>query len=303
MKAVAILSCLVLSFLSIHAQERFVVTSDSVTLYVNVRGTGPACLYIHGGPGSGSYWLEEFMGDSLERQFQMIYLDQRGVGRSSSPEDDNYSLDRMVRDFEEVRESLGIQQWLTLGHSFGGILQMGYINREPSSIAGMIFINCSLYLNDSFENSWLPRAIEFAGDSVPAICHDTSVAIFERMKAVMPVLNAKGEMWKMFYASKEDNRRMNDTYRNFASWNNDLSEKVLELPEYWDDFRPLTPNIQQPVLFYFGTKDWAIGPEHYKGAAFPNMLLWGSEAGHMPFLESKEDLAKAIRSFTEKYHF
>lgn len=108
--------------ISIHAQEKYIVTSDSVQLYVNIKGTGPSCLCIHGGPGSGSNWFEEFMGDSLEQNFQMIYLDQRGVGRSSSPKDNNYSLKRIVNDFEELRNSLGIEQWLILGHSFGGIL-------------------------------------------------------------------------------------------------------------------------------------------------------------------------------------
>jgi proline iminopeptidase len=35
----------------------------------------------------------------------MIYLDQRGISRSSSPASGDYSLDRMVRDFEEVRRT------------------------------------------------------------------------------------------------------------------------------------------------------------------------------------------------------
>lgn len=60
-------------------------TSDSTTLYINVEGSSPACLYIHGGPGSGSYLLEKLYGDSLEKHFKMVYLDQRGVGRSRSP--------------------------------------------------------------------------------------------------------------------------------------------------------------------------------------------------------------------------
>jgi len=103
-----------------------------VDLYENVKGKGTPCLNIHGGPGSGSYWHEKFAGDSLEQHFQMIYLDQRGVGRSTSPNDQNYSLDRMVKDFEEVRILLGIEQWLTLGHSFGGLLQMGYVISKPN---------------------------------------------------------------------------------------------------------------------------------------------------------------------------
>ncbi len=53
---------------------RYVTTSDGAKLHVTVKGTGTPCLYIHGGPGSGSYWLEEFSGPMLERSFRMVYL-------------------------------------------------------------------------------------------------------------------------------------------------------------------------------------------------------------------------------------
>src|SRR5690606_23519535 len=89
------------------AQEQRITTTDGVDLYVKVKGEGIPLLYLHGGPGSGSYWAEEFFGDFLENNFTVIYLDQRGVGRSTSPADANYSMDRVTRDFEEVREALG----------------------------------------------------------------------------------------------------------------------------------------------------------------------------------------------------
>ena len=290
-----------LFFTLLQAQEKFIKTSDGVDLYVNVKGKGIPCLYIHGGPGSGSYWLEKFTGELLEQHFQMIYLDQRGVGRSTSPQDKNYSMDRMVKDFEEVRTALGIEQWLTLGHSFGGILQMGYVTSKPNSIAGMLFINCSLSMNESFENSWLPKALELVGKDAPAVCFDKTLSIYQRMLAIMPVLNQKGEFWKIFYADEENSRKMEGTYWNIKSWNNDQSEYILTVPEYWNDYRQFCPKINQPVLFHYGTTDWSVGPEHYKGVKFPNMLLWGSEVGHMPFMENKADLEKAIVEFIKRY--
>jgi proline iminopeptidase len=303
MKKYIILFCLLVTILNVQSQEKIVLTSDNVKLYINARGKGPACLYIHGGPGSGGYWLEKFMGDSLEKHFQMIYLDQRGVGRSSSPENNNYSMDRMIKDFEEVRESMGIKQWLTLGHSFGGVLQMGYATSNPKVIAGMIFINCTLSLEDSFGKSWLPKAIELAGDDVPVNCLDTSVSLHERMLAIMPILQKKGTMWKLFFASEEDKDKVNETYSNFDSWNSDYSENAMEVSDCWKDFSLLTSKIKQPVLFYYGTNDWAVGPDHYKRITFPNMLLWGSDHGHMPFLENKDEVMKAIRSYKNRYHF
>lgn len=287
----------------VNAGQRFIKTSDSVDLFVRVKGEGPVCLYIHGGPGSGSDWLEQFMGDSLERHFKMVYLDQRGVGRSSTPANHDYSMVRMVKDFEEVRKALGIEKWLIMGHSFGGILQMAYIESNPEFITGMIFINCSVSLNNSFESSWLPKAIELAGNDVPPVCMDTGVSVYSRMLAIMPVLGKKDKMWEIFYGNRDDNQKMNDTYRKFENWNGDQSERILEYHEYWQDFREFTGKVMVPVLFFYGKKDWAIGPGHYKIVRFPEMLLWGSDVGHVPFLENKADIMNAINIYLGKYGF
>ena len=143
MKRYALCTILIAGICAAQAEVKHIVTSDSVDLYVTIEGTGKPCLYIHGGPGSGSYWLQKFSGPMLERHLHMIYLDQRGVGRSTSPKNGDFSTERMVKDFEEVRNALGIKQWITMGHSFGGILQMQYARRHPDAIMGIgNYIKC-----------------------------------------------------------------------------------------------------------------------------------------------------------------
>ena len=62
---------------SVKAIDRKITTSDGVELFVTIKGEGIPCLYIHGGPGSGAYCLDVFSGEMLEKNLQMIYLDQR----------------------------------------------------------------------------------------------------------------------------------------------------------------------------------------------------------------------------------
>lgn len=285
----------------LQAQEKHIKTSDGVDLYVNVKGKGKPCLYIHGGPGSGSYWLEKFAGDSLEQHFQMIYLDQRGVGRSMSPQDQNYSMDRMVKDFEEVRNALGIKQWLTMAHSFGGLLQMGYAHQHPSAIKGMIMINCALDMTETFSKSWCPKACEFLNikDTKPFL--DKSKPINARWDSLITLLNEKDLMWKMGYSSRENMGKMNATFGEVTDWNWDFVSNCMELQDYWKDYSGLTRNMKMPVLFFYGKSDWMIGPKHYRSAKFTNMLLWGSNVGHMPFLENKDDMMKAISRYQKLY--
>ncbi len=303
MKVLYLLFFLIVLGANCKAQEKHVLTTDSVSLYVNVKGSGTPCLYIHGGPGSGSYWVEKFFGNVLEQHFQMIYLDQRGVGRSTSPKDHNYSMERMVKDFEEVRNSLGIKNWLTLGHSFGGILQMGYAGRHPKVISGMLMINCTLDMTESFNNSWIPKACEFLDLPPDNIYSNDSIPVLERLSGVIGKLNEKNLRWKMAFTDEKNSIAMDASYDEIKNWNYDLGNNGLSVKEYWIDFKPLAMNMKMPVLFFTGNSDWMAGPENYKGVHFPNMLLYKSDVGHIPFIENKGDLENAIIQYIKKYQF
>lgn len=292
------------SFLSIDAQERFFLTSDSVNLYINVRGKGIPCLYIHGGPGADSYFLEKLAGDYLEQHFQMIYLDQRGSGRSSSPKDNNFTMDRMIKDFEEIRKSLGIDSWITLGHSFGGILQIGYIQRNSSVIDGMIMINCTLNIPESFNKSWFPKACEFLDQSDCKYYLDESVSLKKRLDSLIVQLIQKDIIWKMSFSSLNDNQELNAVYSNRTAPNNNDFFSVAFAGDYLNNYQKETVSISKPVLFFYGEKDWCVGPEHYKNINFPNMILWKSSSEHMmPFLKNKPELENAINNYITKYNF
>jgi proline iminopeptidase len=304
MKRIILVFFVLLLTRAIYAQERYILTSDSVKLYVNVKGTGTPCLYIHGGPGAGSYFLEKLTGDFLEQHFQIIYLDQRGAGRSASPKDNNYSMDRMVKDFEEVRNAIGIDQWITLGHSFGGILQMGYLQRYPKVVKGMIMINCTLNMKESFSTSWFPKACEFLNISDQKFYFDDALPFKVRLDSLIIQLIRKDIIWKMSFSSKKDNESMNATISDMPHGNRDFENIAFSINDYFIDFTKETRKNNIPVLFYYGKKDWCVGPEHYKDVNFTNMILWASDGEHMmPFLKNKPDLEKAINSYIEKYKF
>lgn len=303
MKKVSLLLLFSILISGIQAQDMLVKTTDNVELFVTVKGKGTPCLYLHGGPGSGSYWAEKFAGDSLEQFFQMIYLDQRGCGRSSGPKDNNYSMSRMVADFEEVRMALGISEWLVMGHSFGGLLQMGYAISHPEAIKGMLMINCTLDWKDSFENGFYPKACSLPEMADSKWCNDDSSFFVDRFGALIGELSQKNLMWKLGYDSYENYIRMGQTFGEVPDWNWGSEEYIVYTTDYHENFRKYTPEINVPVLFFYGKSDWVIGPEHYKDVCFPDMMLWGSDVGHMPFLENSSDLFQAIKSYRDKYRF
>ncbi|WP_372652869.1 alpha/beta fold hydrolase [Draconibacterium sp.] len=285
------------------AEEKTIVTSDGVELHITMQGQGTPCLFIHGGPGSGSYWFEKFMGDSLEQHFQMIYLDQRGVGRSSSPEDGNYSLDRMVQDFEEIKTELGIKEWLIMGHSFAGIMQMDYALKHPESIKGIIMINCTLNISNSYKTSWYPKARHFLEVEEDGYYLNQSIPLHTRWDSLINVLNQKDLMWQMGFESRDEMLKIGQTYGDIPNWNWDFGAVAMTIDDYQKDFVEFTSQVHMPVLFVYGKKDWMVGPEHFKKVKFPNMLLWGIDGSHMPFFGKKAELMKAIEDFCNRYKF
>lgn len=277
----------------------YIETSDSCRLYVHVKGEGPVCLYLHGGPGSGSAWMEKLVGPVLEKRFTMVYLDQRGVCKSETPAGNDFSFDRQIRDWEEVRTALGVEEWLLMGHSWGGILMMGYWQKHPEVIDGMLFVNCTLSCGTSMEESWLPTAIDILGDQAGPVAKDVTRPLKECLMAVFPQLNDDNR-WRIFSPDRAAYEALDspDFHKDCISHN---GEHVLFMDEYWQDFRSLTPEVDVPVLFLFGTQDHSVGPDFHKGVHFPHAVMCGAECGHMIFIEEPALFETCLDDYLELY--
>jgi proline iminopeptidase len=143
----------------------FVKTDDGVELYVERRGEGVPCLYLHGGPGYWSKSFSELAGPYLEKQVEMIYLDQRGCGRFSQSSQ-NYSLERLMKDIEEVRRQLEIDEMYILAHSFGGILAVHYAHHFGENVLGLILTNGTLHMRESLQYQY-KKGVEMLDSEVP----------------------------------------------------------------------------------------------------------------------------------------
>lgn len=121
--------------------ERQVRTPDGVQLWYRVAGVdrGVPVLFLHGGPGEGSQAMQALGGPALEKRVRMVYLDQRGSGRSERPKgDEYYSLDLLKADVDVIRRELGVEKIVLLGHSAGTAIALEYAGDHPEHVAGVI---------------------------------------------------------------------------------------------------------------------------------------------------------------------
>ena len=98
------------------------VDGSGVRIYYRTLGSGVPLLLLHGGPGADhSDFLPALQ--PMARRCQLVLIDERGSGRSERLKDPKgYTLSRMVKDIECVRQHLKLERLVVLGHSFGGIL-------------------------------------------------------------------------------------------------------------------------------------------------------------------------------------
>ena len=95
-------------------------------------------MIIHGGPGaSHDYFLPHLL--PLMRTNRLLFIDERGSGKSSKFEDaGQYTVANMVEDIEAVRQALNLGKISLLGHSFGGVLVQAYAFKYQKNLSHLI---------------------------------------------------------------------------------------------------------------------------------------------------------------------
>ncbi|KAL4817288.1 Alpha/Beta hydrolase protein [Aspergillus spinulosporus] len=119
----------------------------------------PWLVYLQGGPGMGCRPPQEYgwVGTALDKGYQVLFLDQRGTGLSSTVTARTLALqgnaikqaeylkqfraDSIVKDCEAVRRCLTTdypeekRKWSIIGQSFGGFCAVTYLSFFPEGLA------------------------------------------------------------------------------------------------------------------------------------------------------------------------
>src|SRR5512140_2909056 len=93
-----------------------ITMDDGIELAVEVAGTGPGLLLVHGFGGAKEDFADHV--PALARDHTVVVFDHRGHGASDKPTDrDAYSIDRLARDILDVADGCDLDRFRLLGHS------------------------------------------------------------------------------------------------------------------------------------------------------------------------------------------
>src|SRR6476659_7125767 len=110
--------------------SRFIHAGD-VRLHAIIGGEGPPLLLIHGWPGSWYYW--RLVMPALARDFEVIAVDQRGIGLSDMPED-GYDTGTLANDLIGLMDSLGHQRFAVVGVDTGMLIGYALAADHPDRV-------------------------------------------------------------------------------------------------------------------------------------------------------------------------
>jgi 3-oxoadipate enol-lactonase len=108
-----------------------------VNLAVEVRGDGPAVLFVHGYPFDHSIWRDQI--DGLEG-YRRIAPDLRGMGQSDAP-DLGYGMSIYAADLAALLDTLGVDDVVLCGLSMGGYVAFEFLRNWRSRVRGLVLLS------------------------------------------------------------------------------------------------------------------------------------------------------------------
>jgi pimeloyl-ACP methyl ester carboxylesterase len=111
---------------------------NGIRLSVDVHGSGsPAVVFLHYWGGSSRTW--KGVAGALKGNRQVVAPDLRGWGQSD-PTAEHYALRDYAADIEGLVASLGLREYVLVGHSLGGKIAQLIASRRPQGLAGLVLV-------------------------------------------------------------------------------------------------------------------------------------------------------------------
>ena len=122
---------------------KMITVSGNYKVWTKKIGNGKIkVLLLHGGPGFSHDYFECFEDFLPGQGIQFYYYDQLGSGYSDVPTDTTlWNLPRFVEEVEQVRKGLGLENFYLLGHSWGGMLAMEYLQKYQKHVKAAVLSN------------------------------------------------------------------------------------------------------------------------------------------------------------------
>ena len=298
--------------------------------YIIIRGVDaakPIMLFLHGGPGSPEVAFMKHYNRDIEKDFVMVYWEQRGAGKSYSKEipPESMNLEQMISDTRELSEYLvnrfNREKIFLMGHSWGSLLGTLTAHKYPELYYAWFGIG---QVGDQF----IGEQISFRWAKDQAVERNDNRAVKALMKLNFPDSDASVNEWINYLMAERKyvNRYGGGTTREITGmWPlikivlnsgiytlgeklNFMNASMFSLEHLWLDvintnlFSEID-SMRVPVYIFHGTHDYttpySVAKEFYEQLKAPHKEFFSFEnSAHSPIMEEPEKFNLILRGLT-----
>ena len=279
--------------------------STPVPLYWALHGKPGAArlLVLHGGPGAHhDYLLPQML--ALGEQYELVFYDQRGGGRSRTDDPTPVTWRLLVEDLALVIRELGMQRPSIVGYSWGGMLAMLYalagagetpgggVPRVDSSPARLALVDPAP-INRQYRRQFEEEFARRQKGPVIQMMRDELAASGLRERDPDAFKQRQFELAVAGYFHDPANAAGLTPFRVTGRVQQSVWESLGDF-----DLEPLLGALDVPTLIVHGREDpIPLASSEAVAAALGGELVVLEHCGHVPYVERADALFPAILDF------
>ncbi len=264
-------------------------------------GIGPTLVCLHG---SWDHLLYRPMGKLFAQKYRCVLYDQRGSGQSKLLENgaDAMDIKKFTQDLDALRDHLGLDQIVLLGHSWGSGLGLLYAQAYPDCLSHLILVGpgplnsemraCYRANRDRMAYPTPPEefaAIRRSYDearSEGAVPHEIDKALIQVWSRIIFYSRETAEPFVNFYLNNGGYLRHAEPPTNFTH--------EMQLAN--------ADRITAPTLVVYGYQDYEPITQAYliKEKIPQTEIAFLNECGHATWVDQPEEYFKVVDTFLSK---
>jgi pimeloyl-ACP methyl ester carboxylesterase len=280
--------------------------------YVLIRGHDPAnpiLLFLHGGPGMPMMYLAHVFGRGLERDFLVVHWDQRGAGKSYSPDVpiETMNVEQFLADARQLIAALqaryGSEKVYLAGHSWGSYLGVLLAQRHPELLHAYIGIGQVVDDRRAAEiaDAWLlERARLTANDEALRELQERGDAVREKWLFKFGGELHRHTSWMPFLITGLFSPEYSLRDAVNVGKGSSFSSRHMRYNAVSGPLLEEVTQLQVPVYLFSGRHDYVTPAQlveaYYEALSAPSKrIVWFEQSAHFPFFEEPERFVEELR--------
>jgi len=260
--------------------------------YIERSGSGTPVVLIHGLPGTAEDWEDV---TPLLAGHRTIAIDRPGFGYSSGG---YVPFNRQLETIDALLHKLHIVRPILVGHSYGGTIALGFAERYPSEVRGLVLVDAAAAGQhvDGFADVQA-HFVKFL--QLPAV-RQIANATFGQLLITMSVNQAEAEAFHPLPVVAAHRRRVleiNMTHGNLEAWSGEILASTGVIAQIDKGLS----GIETPAVVIQGEQDELVNQSHGRklAAMLPDARLEMVYGGHMQPYDHPAAIAAAVASLSD----